>query len=134
MSHRPATMTPAFSDAERLRLALAAARLGDWSRDGATDTVTLSTRAAEIFGVSPGAVMTWADLRERLHPDDRQRVAMSVEAAFTNRTSYAVEYRVKTTEGERWVAAQATRRYADNGAVTGSPASSGHHRAVRTRK
>lgn len=113
-------MTPAFSDAERLRLALAAAHLGDWSRDGATDRVTLSTRAAEIFGVSLDAVMTWAELRERLHPDDRHRVAMSVEVAFTNRTSYAVEYRVRTTEGERWVAAHGHATYADNGAVTGS--------------
>ncbi|HUP41417.1 MAG TPA: ATP-binding protein [Vicinamibacterales bacterium] len=113
-------MTPAFSDAERLRLALAAAHLGDWSRDGATDSVTLSTRAAEIFGVLPDAVMTWADLRERLHPDDRHRVAMSVEAAFTNRTSYAVEYRVRTAEGERWVAAHGHATYADDGAVTGS--------------
>jgi PAS domain S-box-containing protein len=113
-------MTPGFSDAERLRLALAAAHLGDWSRDGATDMVTLSTRAAEIFGVPPDAVLTWADLRERLHPDDRHRVALSVEAAFTNRTSYAVEYRVRTSEGERWVAAHGHATYADNGAVTGS--------------
>ena len=105
MSDPPDTLTPGFSDAERLRLALAAAHLGDWSRDGATDMVTLSTRAAEIFAVPPDAVMTWAELRERLHPDDRERVAKSVAVAFASRSNYAVEYRVRTSDGERWVAA-----------------------------
>jgi PAS domain S-box-containing protein len=120
MSDRPATLIPGFSDAERLRLALAAARLGDWSRDGATDMVTLSVRAAEIFGVPHDAVVTWAELRERLHPDDRSRVSKSVETAFANRTNYAVEYRVRTRDGERWVAAHGHATYADDGAVTGS--------------
>ncbi|HYE73117.1 MAG TPA: PAS domain S-box protein, partial [Blastocatellia bacterium] len=35
--------------AERLTLALEAARLGDWSWDAATDVVTFSDRAAQIF-------------------------------------------------------------------------------------
>jgi PAS domain S-box-containing protein len=120
MSDRPATLTQGFSDAERLRLALAAADLGDWSRDGATDMVTLSRRAAEIFGVPPDAVITWAEMRERLHPDDRERVTRAVEIAFANRSSYAVEYRVRTSQGERWVAAHGHATYADNGAITGS--------------
>jgi PAS domain S-box-containing protein len=113
-------MTPGFSDAERLRLALAAARLGDWSRDAATDVVTLSPRAAEIFGVPPDAELTWAELRARLHPDDRERVTRAVETAYANRASYAVEYRVRTSDGERWVAAHGHATYSDNGAVTGS--------------
>ena len=53
MSDGPATITPGFSDAERLSLALAA-RLGDWSWDPATDIVTLSPRAAEIFDFLQG--------------------------------------------------------------------------------
>jgi PAS domain S-box-containing protein len=113
-------MTLGFSDAERLRLALAAARLGDWSRDAATDVVTLSPRAADIFGVSADARITWAELRERLHRDDRERVTRAVETAYANRSSYAVEYRVKTSEGERWVAAHGHATYSENGAVTGS--------------
>src|SRR5688500_1037306 len=117
---RPATITSRSSDADRLRLALDAARLGDWSRDAATDLVTLSPRAAEIFGVAADAVITWAELRERLHPDDRERVTRSVETAFANRSDYAVEYRIMTNEGERWVAAHGHATYAENGAVTGT--------------
>jgi PAS domain S-box-containing protein len=116
----PATITSRSSDAERLRLALEAARLGDWSRDAATDLVTLSPRAAEIFGVAVDAEITWAALRERLHPDDRERVTRSVETAFANRSDYALEYRIRTNEGERWVAAHGHATYAENGAVTGT--------------
>src|SRR3712207_8747279 len=54
----PATASAAESDGERLSLALVAARLGDWSWDAATDVVTFSARAAEIFGIPPGPHMT----------------------------------------------------------------------------
>lgn len=43
---------------EQLALALQAARLGDWSWDAASDVVTFSERAAEIFGVPPGPHLT----------------------------------------------------------------------------
>ncbi len=52
--HKDLTLASAFSDAERLSLALEAARLGDWSWDAATDVVTMSARAAEIFDIPPG--------------------------------------------------------------------------------
>jgi len=119
MTDSPAIMTSGFSDAERLRLALAAARLGDWSWDAATDVVTLSTRAADIFGIASGPVMTWTAMREILHPDDRERARMSVERAIANRSDYDIEYRLRTSAGERWVAACGHATYAGNGEVTG---------------
>ncbi|HEX5883977.1 MAG TPA: PAS domain S-box protein, partial [Pyrinomonadaceae bacterium] len=39
---------------ERLRLALAASRLGDWAWDPKTDMVTMSETAAQIFNIPPG--------------------------------------------------------------------------------
>src|ERR1041385_2848174 len=38
---------------ERLKLALAASRLGDWSWDPKTDVLTMSETAAAIFGIDP---------------------------------------------------------------------------------
>src|SRR5215207_10951829 len=64
--------------AERLNLALAAARLGDWSWDAATDAVSLSETAAEVFGVRAGSNVTWAELRGLLHEDDRERARLAV--------------------------------------------------------
>jgi signal transduction histidine kinase len=102
-----------------LRLALDAAHLGDWSWDAATDIVTASARAAEIFEIVPGPVMTWAAIREILHPDDRERAQRAVETAIVNRSDYAIEYRIRTGTGEKWVAAHGHAAYDGTGAVLG---------------
>src|SRR5215207_5425001 len=39
---------------DRLKLALDAARLGDWSWDARTDVITMSETAANMFGIPPG--------------------------------------------------------------------------------
>src|SRR3954464_6872042 len=80
--------------AERLNLALAAARLGDWSWDAATDVVTMSDTAAEIFGIPPGPHMTWAEMRELLYEDDREPARVAVERAAAEHSDYDIEYRV----------------------------------------
>jgi PAS domain S-box-containing protein len=119
MTDRTHTLASTFTDAERLRLALEAARLGDWSWDAATDIVTMSVRAAEIFDIPAGPVMTWAAMRERLHPDDRERARIAVEAAITDRSDYDIEYRIRTGAGETWVAACGHAAYDESGAVLG---------------
>ena len=61
-----------YSDSEHLSLALAAARLGDWSWDADTDIVTFSERAAAVFQIPPGPHMTRTKLRDLVHPDDAE--------------------------------------------------------------
>ena len=117
--HKNLTLASAFSDAERLSLALEAARLGDWSWDPATDIVTMSARAAEIFDIPPGPVMTWAAMRELLHSADRERARIAVERAITERSNYDIDYRITTTAGEKWVAARGHAAYAEDGRVLG---------------
>ena len=107
----------ASSDAERLSLALAAARLGDWSWDPATDIVTLSPRSAEIFQVEPSPHITWTALRALLHPDDAQRAHNAVEHSIRTHTDYDVEYRLINGTGERWVSARGRGVYDGNNAV-----------------
>ena len=58
---------------ERLHLALAASNLGDWSWDSRTDLVTFSDTAAQIFGIPAGPHLTWTEMRNLLHEDDRER-------------------------------------------------------------
>ncbi len=92
--------------AERLKLALDAGELGDWSWDARSDVVTISRRTAEMFGV-PHEPTTWAALRDLLHPDDRERARHAVEEAIANRSQYDIEYRVNRPDGEMcWVAAR----------------------------
>jgi PAS domain S-box-containing protein len=105
--------------AERLRLALTASGLGDWSWDARTDLVTISRRTAEIFGV-PHTPITWAAMRDLLHPDDRERARLAVEHAVEQKSTYDVEYRIERPNGERaWIAARGRGIYASDGAVLG---------------
>ncbi len=105
---------------ERLRLALAASRLGDWSWDAKTDVVTMSEIAAEMFGISPGPNMTWTQLRELVHIEDRERAKLGVEQALAEHTDYDIEYRVERDDGrEVWVSARGRGIYGDAGEIVG---------------
>jgi PAS domain S-box-containing protein len=107
------------SDADRLSVALDAAHLGDWSWDAPTDVVTLSARAAKIFGIPAGLRMTWSAMRDMLHPDDRDRARLAVEQAMFGRTDYLIEYRVINGDRERWICASGRGTYDDQGIPTG---------------
>ena len=107
------------SDAERLSLALAAAKLGDWSWDATTDVVTFSERAAEIFQIPPGPHMTWTAMRTLLHPDDAERARKAVEHAIRTRTDYDTEYRLINGTGQRWISARGRGVYNGENAVIG---------------
>lgn len=108
------------SSAGRLSVALTAARLGDWSWEAATDVVTFSERAAEIFGIPPGTHMTWTQMQTILHETDRKRTRLQVEQAIADHSDYDVEYRVIHPEGtERWVAAKGRAQYNPFGQVLG---------------
>ncbi|HVT27524.1 MAG TPA: PAS domain S-box protein [Lacipirellulaceae bacterium] len=111
--------TELHQTAERLRLALAAGQLGDWSWDAATDLVTLGDRASEIFGLPAEQPIPWSQLRELLHEDDRERARLAVESALENQTDYCIEYRLRRSTGElAWVVAEGRGVYsADNNVV-----------------
>jgi PAS domain S-box-containing protein len=105
-------------NAERLHVALAAARLGDWTWNAHTDAVTLSARAAAIFGVDPSATVTWKTLRELLHVEDRERARVAVERALETHSDYQIEYRVHRADGtQTWVAARGRGIYEPDGSV-----------------
>ncbi len=105
---------------DRLALALAAASLGDWSWNAATDMVTMSERAAEMFGVPPGSVLSWTRLQDRIHADDQARARRAVERAVEDRGLYDVEYRVQRPDGvELWVSARGRAQYDATGRPLG---------------
>src|SRR5829696_9830814 len=104
----------------RLKLALDAARLGDWSWDAKSDVITMSETGANIFGIPPGPYMTWTAMRELLHEEDRELAKVGVEQALATHTDYDVEYRVKREDNsEVWISAKGRRIYADDGTVVG---------------
>jgi PAS domain S-box-containing protein len=105
---------------ERFKLALSAAHLGDWSWDARTDITTMSETAARIFGIPHGPHMTWTEMRQLLHEQDRERARLAVEEALANHSDYDIEYRVtRGHNSEVWVAAKGRGIYAKDGTVIG---------------
>jgi PAS domain S-box-containing protein len=120
LSGRRAGVGQAQDPGGRLSLALHAAKLGDWSWDAETDMVTMSERAAQIFGIPPGPHMTWQRMRELLHPDDRERAREAVERSIAEHNDYDIEYRLLRESGElAWVLARGRAIYDPSGTVTG---------------
>src|SRR5215213_1373689 len=106
---------------ERLKLALSAARLGDWSWDAKTDIVALSDTATRIFGLPSGSQLTWTRLRELLHEEDREPARLAVEQSLAEHVDYDIEYRVKHNRhhSEVWVSAMGRGVYGPDGSVLG---------------
>jgi two-component system sensor kinase FixL len=99
------------SSEERLRMALAAAKMGIWEWDISEDRVIWSAEVTSIFGLAAGeSVHTRNDFLARVHPDDRtaigQRIADLMLPANAG-ASYDIEHRIVWPTGEvRWVASK----------------------------
>ncbi len=106
---------------EQLRIALRAAKMGDWSWDMASDAMALSQRAAEIYGVEPDAPITWTELRNLLHPADMERATAAMLRSVDTQSQYDVEYRIRrASDGARiWVAAQGQATRNESGVLSG---------------
>ena len=105
---------------DRLEVALAAAKLGLWSWDAATDLVDFPDRAAEIFGIPRGRTMTWTAMQGLLEPSDAKSAKTAVEHAVASRTDYDIEYRVNRPDGTQvHVAAMGRPIFSEEGKITG---------------
>ena len=106
--------------ADHLNLAIASAKLGDWSWDAASDIITLSPRTAEIYGVPVEATLTRSGMRAILHQEDQERARHALQHAIETHTDYDIEYRVNANgEQQRWVAAKGRSFYAGDGRLLG---------------
>jgi PAS domain S-box-containing protein len=76
-----------------------------------------SEEVYRIFGYEPGEVeVTNALFFERVHPDDRQRVAQDVARALAGRSPYSIEHRVVRADGtERVVLEHAEIAFDESG-------------------
>jgi PAS domain S-box-containing protein len=100
----------------RLRVALKAGRLGSWIYDIASGELTSSERCKAIFGRGPGQSLTYEELRQAIHPDDRQTMQDAVARTMATAGDYAIEYRVVWPDGSlHWVEARARLTKAADG-------------------
>ncbi|MGN6370182.1 MAG: PAS domain-containing protein [Phycisphaerae bacterium] len=101
---------------QRLHFAMDAGELGSWEWDRASDRITLSPRAAAMYGLSPDRTYFRNDLRQLLHPAFRDSARDTADKALHDHTDYAIEYRVVGADGkDRWIAAKGRGIYSPCG-------------------
>lgn len=77
------------------------AHLGNWEFDVLTGGITWSEEKFRIFGLDPTLPEpTYAELIEKIHPDDREVFQRVAEEAIALGTSYELDYRVLRPNGE----------------------------------
>jgi PAS domain S-box-containing protein len=89
---------------ERLRLALGAAQLGTWRWDGTEgpDAVQADARCKVLFGLSPGANVSFGTWADTFPPEDKGAAKAAVARAFDPadpHDDYDCEHRVKHPDG-----------------------------------
>ncbi|MFB2917389.1 ATP-binding protein [Aerosakkonema funiforme] len=104
---------------ERARLAIRIGQLGIWRYDPTTNLVELDERMRQIWGESDDAIaIPLARVMERIHPDDREKVANAINAALAPNSSgtYDIDYRIVWDDGtERWVFANGQVQFEGEG-------------------
>ncbi|HEX6389275.1 MAG TPA: PAS domain S-box protein, partial [Solirubrobacteraceae bacterium] len=77
------------------------ARLGSWEWEIATDEVTWSDELYRIYGVRPDRFTgSYGSNLDRVHADDRTRVARVIETAVAERRPWSLDYRIVRPDGE----------------------------------
>ena len=102
---------------DRLRLAVEAGKAVGWDWDVKTGRDRWFGDLQTMFGISSdNYTSNVEDFRQRIHPEDRERVWQMVAAARKTREPYAAEFRVIRTDGAvRFVTARGRFYYAPNG-------------------
>jgi PAS domain S-box-containing protein len=92
----------------RLRMALDAAKAGDWQSVPATGEFSASDRAYLIHGLPLGIALDHEMALSVVHPGDRERVLHAIDTAVSTETPLSVEFRVLWPDGSlHWVLSNA---------------------------
>lgn len=101
------SMVQVQEQAERVTLAMDAAKMVSWDWDLATQKIIWSSYHEVLFGYASNDLETsYASWAQRLHPDDLAATEAAIETAMSNKTDFSAEYRIIWDDGtERWLAA-----------------------------
>ena len=107
----------------RMKQAVEAGNLGLWSWNLQDEKIWASERVFSLFGCPHGPQLTYENLLEAVHPDDRAKVHLSFAAAALLPMEFRVDYRVVHPNGTvKWMV---NRGRSDAGSVGNSARLSG---------
>lgn len=101
----------------RLRLAIAAGKVGVWEREIQTGRVIWSSQLKQLLGYPmEEGDLTFERFLESVHPHDRPRVVAAAERSISQRTDSNIEFRVVWPDGSiHWIVARGKAEYDANG-------------------
>lgn len=76
------------------------AKLGSWEYDVQTDRATWSRELYRVFGLEPGAEVSFDTMLDLVHPEDKDRFREKVEETIEKRDSYTLDHRIIRPDGE----------------------------------
>jgi signal transduction histidine kinase/ActR/RegA family two-component response regulator len=101
---------------QQLQLAIDASELGTFHFELPLDKIVCNDRCKAHFWLPPDAELDFDTFYSTLHPDDRERTRLAVEACVDHGRGYDVEFRTVSQNGAiRWLRATGRTHYDDNG-------------------
>lgn len=116
----------ARQNVERVQLALAAgAIIGTWHWDVPNDSFTIDEAFARAFGIDPALGLeglSMAQVVASVHPEDKDVLESSINAAILSGGAYAHQYRVRRADGNYyWIEANGRVDLAEDGTPLSLP-------------
>ena len=106
LTQRKAAEAALRESESQLRLAMDAAQLGMWYWETESDRFTYSEGLNVLFGrPAESSLANYRDLRERVHPDDRELVDATLRHAIKQGDDFSADFRVVWPDGSvHWIA------------------------------
>jgi PAS domain S-box-containing protein len=98
VARREETEAALRASEQRLLEAQAVAHIGSWEWEIATNRVWWSDELCRIYG-TPEFAPTYESVLDRVHPEDRERMAQIVGQALHDRQPFAFEHRIVRPDG-----------------------------------
>ncbi|MBW4693033.1 MAG: PAS domain S-box protein [Lyngbya sp. HA4199-MV5] len=119
VTDRKRSETALRENEEFFKLALDFTHIGSWDWRVNTNQVIWNDNHARLLGLVPGDVQpSYQAWRDRVHPDDLDRVEQSVTQALATRTNFEAEYRVLYPDGSlHWLIGRGRGVYASSGEI-----------------
>jgi len=93
---------------DRLQRAIGDGRIGVWEADLTTGALTASENVNELYGLPPGSLRSWQDLRTSIFPEDVAAMEAEWSKAIARGVPLACDFRVGDGQGgQRWLHVQA---------------------------
>lgn len=102
---------------ERYQLAMAGMSVGLWDWNIVTNGLYLSGQVLKLMGLGgSGLELPRDEFLSRLHPEDRERMSVMINAHLRHEGPYNIEYRLRREDGNYiWIHAAGQAKWDDNG-------------------